>query len=209
MRTLDDKGCERVARILTTSPGLRLDDPEEDELRGHLAACDACRGRAVEADPALLFLDLRSRQLPPAFWTGFDAGLRERLAERPRLGWRALLLYPRLAYVTAPLAMLLVLGVTLFVARPRLMDPGGRGGPDLFRSPFDQVAIPGRPAPPGPARSALPGGAPLSSPAQAGSAGPPILEEVVSPGARVYHFTVEGSGSETPIYLVVDESIDI
>jgi hypothetical protein len=37
----------------------------------------------------------------------------------------------------------------------------------------------------------------------------PVMEEIGSPGARVYRFTVGATGEETPIYLVVDESIDI
>jgi hypothetical protein len=35
------------------------------------------------------------------------------------------------------------------------------------------------------------------------------MEEVGSPSARVYRFTVDSGGDETPIYFVVDESIDI
>jgi hypothetical protein len=35
------------------------------------------------------------------------------------------------------------------------------------------------------------------------------MEDVESPGARVYRFEVGESGDETPVYFVVDESIDI
>jgi len=47
----------------------------------------------------------------------------------------------------------------------------------------------------------------LSAPS--GPNAPPTLEEVGSPSARVYRFTVGSGGDETPIYFVVDSSIDI
>ncbi len=47
---------------------------------------------------------------------------------------------------------------------------------------------------------------PFGAPGQPGT---PMLEQVSSPGARVYQFLVGAPGDETPIYLVVDESINI
>jgi len=195
-------GCPEIVPLLRS--GLseeRLNEADARAVRAHLAACDSCRALAAADDPTVLFLELRGGALPERFWSGFEAGLRERIdAARP--GWTSVFRQPALAYVTAPLAMLLVVGATLFVMRP---GPLGGRRPEWLRSPFARPApsAPRSPeAPPAPPGTTLP-------PGGREPAGAELLEGVDSPGARVYRFTVGGPGEETPIYFVVDESIDI
>ncbi|HEU4400590.1 MAG TPA: hypothetical protein VFT43_00660, partial [Candidatus Polarisedimenticolia bacterium] len=122
-----------------------------------------------------------------------------------RFDWVGLFRYPKIAYLTAPLVMILALGLSLFVVRPGWQGIGGRPRRDGVRPPY------GAPAPPalhGP--RALPRGpVGLQGVASGAAAGPPVIEEVGSPGARVDRFTVGGAEDETAIYLVVDETIDI
>jgi hypothetical protein len=201
-------GCPEIVTLLGS--GLseeRLNEADARAMRAHLAACDSCRALAAADDPTVLFLELRGGALPERFWSGFEAGLRERIdAARP--GWTSVFRQPTLAYVTAPLAMLLVVGATLFVMRP---GPGGGRRPEWLRSPF---AKPAPSAPRSPEAPPIQPGATLApgtalAPAGRAPAGAELLEGVDSPGARVYRFTVGGPGEETPIYFVVDESIDI
>ena len=181
----------------------------EARAREHLAECAACRELAARLDPAILFLELRGGTLPEGFWAGFRERLGARLPEARGFDWGALFRPPRLAYLAAPLAMLVILGTTALLMRPGLLAPARPGLPSPMRSPYDAnpgVLATGRAAPHdagAPAVGKIAGTAP-----DAGTA-PPLLEEVGSPHARVYHFDVGGSGSEIPIYLVVDESIDI
>jgi anti-sigma factor RsiW len=178
----DDGGCGQVAAWLAAYASGDLDEGREGRVRRHLAGCASCRAAAAALDPSLLFLELRGAPLPEAFWTGFRTRLRASLPGAPWWRWRGL---PRPAYLAAPLAMLLVLAGTLFVMRPPRQRwlPAGRA----LRPP-QQVPAPAAP------------------PAAQGA---PVIEEVGSPKARVYRFTVGGPGDETPIYLVVDEEIDI
>ncbi len=203
-------GCLTVEPLLSSYAAGALDEEGERQVRDHLVACASCRTAVAGRDPSVLFLELRRAPLPADFWAAFSTSLRKRLeAEgRPRarlLGWTAAFSARRLAYVGAPLVMILLLG-TLFLVRPGV--PGFRGvtHPGTVQSPFSMPpgSPPiGRQGTPGPGR--LPG---LSSlPSEAG--GPPLLEEVGSPGARVYTFSVGEGGDATSIYFVVDESIDI
>ena len=214
-------GCEPIGRLLQSYAEGRLPEDDQQLVRQHLSRCAGCREACIAAgDPTALFLELRGAPLPDAQWTGFMRDLRQRLARPARLaedrqpadrrlsGWGDLLRYPRLAYVAAPLAMVLVLGVTIFVLRPSGPDRIARvTPPDAIRSPYARV--PGRrqtrPAPDATHHLQHQ----LALPTTALKAvEPPALEEVASPGARVYRFHIEGSEDETPIYLVVDESID-
>ncbi|HET6278795.1 MAG TPA: hypothetical protein VFG08_08430, partial [Candidatus Polarisedimenticolia bacterium] len=161
------------------------------------------------------FLQLRQDSLTQQEWDLFMERLGERLdgeappgRRRRWSGWGEMLRYPRLAYMTAPLAMILVVGATLFVLRPGARDLPGRLAPaEAIRSPFEPPATT---RPPRPEQRAAEGRLPeltLSAAAFDASA-PPALEEVASPGARVYRFDVGGEPDAQPIYLVVDESID-
>jgi hypothetical protein len=176
-------------------------------MRLHVDSCETCRQALVAAEPALLFMELRSRALPESFWTGFQERLLSRIPA-PGFDWRFLVHYPRLAFVTAPLLMLLVLGVSLFVVRPWPYGPGHGAGENALPMPHAPATGPSRAGRSAPERAA-PGGAGRSDLPLSRGTDPPALEEVGSPGARVYRFTVEGGETETPIYLVFDESIDL
>jgi hypothetical protein len=186
-------------------------------VRRHLIGCAACRDAATAADSSAIFLGLGGRTLPAEFWSRFDADLQAAIAaeETRRSGrpvawvaaWFDGLRVPRLAYVGIPAAMLLVVAGTLLLSRP--------GGPRLapFRPPADGgISSPyERPTAPRPPTNAarpdltVPGSAAWPAPGRA--AEPPALEEVGSASARVYRFDGEGDDA-TPIYFVVDESIN-
>ena len=206
-------GCLTVEPLLSSYAAGALDEEGERQVRDHLVVCGDCRTAVAGRDPSVLFLELRRAPLPEGFWAVFSTSLRKRLeAEgRPRarlLGWTAAFSARRLAYVGAPLVMILLLG-TLFLVRPGV--PGFRGvtRPGTVQSPFSTPPgspQTGRQGTPGPGR--LPGLTGLPS-LPSGPGGPPLLEEVGSPGARVYTFSVGEGGDATSIYFVVDESIDI
>ncbi len=204
--------CGEVDPILPTFVAGDLPDSEARGLRDHLARCAACRARATASDPTIIFMALKDEPLPDPFWTSFDARLRERLAaeaggwtgwiRRVIPGWGRV---PRLAWL-APAAMAVLVGVTLYVSGPGV---GWRTRPsrpaEVLRDPYHGPGQ--RPAGPG----AIAGGGPgrVAGSVMPGSPGAPVMEDVASPGARVYRFDVGGSGDETPVYLIVDESIDI
>ena len=205
--------CARARPWLGPAGSAALDEDETTgrRVRDHLASCAACRDLASADDPAVLFLELRSGALPPGIWAGFREELRARVAKR-RVDWLAPLRYPALAYVTAPLVTLLVLGAALVSVRPGLV-PWRR--PEAARSPYVLPAGPVSQARPAPRTGVAPSGTlpPLTGGALPragrGPASGDALEEVGSPGARVYRFTVGVPGDETPIYFVVDDSINI
>lgn len=213
-RTMRD-ACRRVEPHLSSYAAGALDEESEIGVRGHLSECADCRLAQVERDPTAVFLALRRVPLPPGFLDRLASDVRRRVeaGERPRrrpfAGWTPLFSPRRLAYVAAPVLTLLLLG-TLFLVRPG--GPGSRGlrrpGEGGVTSPF--VVPPGsarlsKPGLPGPGTLPPPTLAPRTTSAGA----PPLMEEVGSPSARVYRFTVDSGGDETPIYFVVDDSIDI
>ena len=202
-----DAGCSAVKPHLAAYASGGLDPAREQQVWGHLALCAPCRAMQAETvDPSVLFMELRGRPLPAPFWTGFMPRLRAQIDEREakRFEWHTLLRYPRLAYLTAPVGMLLLLGITLFAIRPIgrswLQSPGL--SPSAQQTPIVQPASPPASAEADPFRIA----SRVSPGAETVTA--PLLEEVGSPNARVYYFTVRDAGGETPIFLVVDESID-
>jgi hypothetical protein len=212
----EDAGCGVIAPLLERFAAAELGSEDERQVWEHLAGCAACRARRVTlADPGALFLELRDSPLADRHWDGFMERLGERLdgeaaPDRRRWwsGWGEMVRYPRLAYVAAPLAMVLVVGTTLFVLRPGARDLPGRLTPaEAIRSPYNR---PVPPRPPRPDQRIAGGRIPdlALSVSDFDSSGPPALEEVVSPGAPVYRFDVGGETDAPPIYLVVDESID-
>ena len=206
--------CLTVEPLLSSYAAGALEETSERLVRDHLAACAACRTVQMERDPSVLFLELRRPPLPNGFLDGFAAGVRRRLESEasPRLpffDWIATFGTRRVAFVAGPLMTLLLLG-TLFLVRPG--SPRFRG----FRNPDQGVVtspyvVPHGSARPGQQEMRAPDPLPVVSmePSAGLPLAPPLLEEVGSPGARVYRFTVESGGDETPIYFVVDESIDI
>lgn len=209
-------GCGAIESLLERFAAAELTAKVETEVFAHLARCEDCRTRrAAMGDPGALFLELRHASLPRERWDLFMERLADRLdresppgRRRRWIAWGEMLRYPRLAYVTAPLAMILVIGGTLFVLRPGGVDqPVRLGRGDAIRSPFDP---PSRTRPNRPEQRPAGGRLPEITLPDAAfeAAGPPALEEVASPGARVYRFDVGGEPGAQPIYLVVDESID-
>ena len=207
--------CRAVEPLLSSYAAGALDEESEARARGHLSGCAACRAAQMERDPSVLFLALRRTSLPPGFLDGIPSEVRRRVEAGERPSWSPLASFRpafgarRLALVAAPVMTLLLLG-TLFLVRPG--GPGVRG----LRPPREGGVASPYVVPPGSARlgrPAVPGrGSAPSLPSETAGAlpsGPPLMEEIGSPGARVYRFTVDSGGDETPIYFVVDESIDI
>jgi putative zinc finger protein len=198
--------CRGVEPLLSSCAAGALDEDSERRVREHLFACAACRAAQLERDPSVLFLELHRAPLPPGFLDRVASDVRRRVeaGERPRwapfAGGIPAFSARRLAYVAAPVMTLLLLG-TLFLVRPG--GPGFRG----LRKPGEGGVSSPYVVSPGSARFGKPG---VQGPgALPPLPGPPLMEEVGSPSARVYRFTVDGGGDETPIYFVVDESIDI
>lgn len=208
-------GCGAMEPLLSSYVAGALDEESEKTVREHLYACASCRAAQVERDPSVVFLEMHRTPLPEGFLDAIPAEVRRRVeaGDRPRrrffLGGAPVFSARRLAYVAAPLMAFFLLGTLV------LVRPGGIG----FRGPRRPIAggvsspfvVPpgsarsGRPATPG--QAGIPAVPRLPGPAAPGA--PPLMEEVGSPSARVYRFTVEGGADETPIYFVVDESIDI
>ena len=212
MQTIDgtDDECGLVRADLEAFAYEELEEGRRSEVRAHLLGCAPCRLALRAVDPSALFLDLRGGALPAPLLRRMDADLRTRLAAeaaRPAGPFRALRDWAlvtgpaRVALYASPVAMLLVLGVTMLVTRPGAFFNGPRAPQaGVLRSPYAPLAEPR------PATIALRPAPPSAAPAPEG-ARVPALEEVASPKARVYRFD---AGDETaPIYLVVDESIDI
>lgn len=218
---VDEVGrCAGIRALIDLQARGELDESRGRQVRSHLLECEPCRRLLVEAgDPTALFLEMRSRPLPEAHWRGFTESVRARIdAERAsavrgfgrasRFDWVTLVHRPRLAYVAAPLVMLLLLAVTLFVFQGYEKDRVAEiSREEPMSSPYD--------SPPTPPRSQMAigsaggqrKGVPLA-PASLERADPPALEEVLSAGARVYRFTVGDPGDETPVFMVIDESIE-
>jgi hypothetical protein len=210
--------------LLDADAAGRLDEGSRTSLHGHLRTCAACRARALERDPSLLFLELGSEPVPPATWDGFQVRLRARLGERASgRSWRAAFPWPRLAWA-APALMAVILGAMLFVVGPGRQRSGDWQRQRAGRPPAVRPGPRAPQAPPGTlpgAASRLPGiagpddtrpggsGTIVPAPGGTGPAGAPLMEGVAAPGARVYRFSVGEPGEETPIYFIVDASIDL
>jgi anti-sigma factor RsiW len=205
-RSVTDRTCEAIRIHLSGRSRGDLAAEAESQIQSHLQGCPACRQVAVALDPTAIFTTLRRESLPDGFWTEFDKTLHTRLiaeedaswAARARRALEAAFRPPRLTYVAAPLAMVLALGVTLYVARPGFLPSGRPHRPaDGLQSPYEQTTQPRR----------EPLRAPVAVAAGSLIDSPPPLEEVASPRARVYRLDVAGQ-DPTPVYFVVDESIE-
>lgn len=208
------RDCDALRPLVQACVLGDLDPAREEALMEHAASCPGCRAALEKADPTAMFMQLRGRALPAELWQGFDRSFRERLEverqeSRPwSLVWEGLgflLKPPRLAYL-APLAVVFLLGVTMVVTRPGALFTGARPHrPDGQRSPYAVPIVP-RPG----AAGTQAGGAslplPIVEPRRA-ALEPPPLEEVQSPAARIYRFD-SADQDPTPIYMVVDETIE-
>jgi anti-sigma factor RsiW len=102
--------CEEVSRELIAYLDRRANSAERVEVEEHLATCRACRTRAEEFRKVWNVLDEMPVQEPSL---GFDARLRQRMADEPRPGWfRWLIPQPRLA-----LSMALLVALCVWVSR--------------------------------------------------------------------------------------------
>jgi anti-sigma factor RsiW len=102
--------CEEVAKELIAYLDRRANSAERVAVEDHLASCAACRKRAEEFRKVWNVLDEMPLQEPSL---GFDARLRQRIADEPRPGWfRWLIPQPRLA-----LSMVLLVALCVWVSR--------------------------------------------------------------------------------------------
>lgn len=98
--------CEDVSKELIVYLDGRANPAERRDVAEHLASCAACRARAEEFRKVWSVLDEMPVQEPSL---GFDARLRQRIADEPRPGWfRWLVPQPRLAFSVALLVALCV-----------------------------------------------------------------------------------------------------
>ncbi len=102
--------CEVVSKELIAYLDRRANSAERREVEEHLASCAACHARAEEFRKVWNVLD----EMPVAEPSlGFDARIRQRIADEPRAGWfRWFVPQPRLA-----LSMALLVAMCVWVAR--------------------------------------------------------------------------------------------
>jgi anti-sigma factor RsiW len=98
--------CEDVSKELIAYLDRRANSAERLVVEEHLASCAACRTRAEEFRKVWNVLDEMPVQEPSL---GFDARIRQRIADEPRPGWfRWFVPQPRLALSMALLVALCV-----------------------------------------------------------------------------------------------------
>jgi predicted anti-sigma-YlaC factor YlaD len=109
--------CEEVSKELIPYLDRRANSADRREIEEHLLACEACRKRAEEFRKLFGVLD----EVPlyePSF--GFDARLRQRMAEEPKRRWFTWFVpQPRLAF-----SMALLVALSVWVARLPQRNPG-------------------------------------------------------------------------------------
>jgi anti-sigma factor RsiW len=102
--------CEDVSRELIAYLDRRANSAERLEVEEHLANCAACRARGEEFRKVWNVLDEVPVQEPSL---GFDARIRQRIADEPRPGWfRWFVPQPRLA-----LSMALLVALCVWISR--------------------------------------------------------------------------------------------
>jgi anti-sigma factor RsiW len=102
--------CEDLSRELIAYLDRRANSAERMEVEDHLANCAACRTRAEEFRKVWNVLDEMPIQEPSL---GFDARIRQRIADEPRAGWfRWFVPQPRLA-----LSMALLVALCVWISR--------------------------------------------------------------------------------------------
>lgn len=102
--------CEDVSKELIAYLDRRANSAERTEVEEHLTSCAACRMRAEEFRKVWNVLDEMPIEEPSL---GFDARIRQRIADEPRPGWfRWFVPQPRLA-----LSMALLVALCVWVSR--------------------------------------------------------------------------------------------
>ena len=180
--------CERTAERLPAFVADTLPEADRRDLRGHLRTCPACRVRAVEVDPTLLFSALPEEEVSSRdvarVLDGVRAGIawRERERKMPRRRARA----ARFVSAAAVVATTLLLPAGLRLTRD---EPASAGS----------AAVASRPAP----------GAPRPEPVsrELAKLAAPDEKDQSSNGATIYDWT-PGSGQPRVVWIV-DRSLDI
>jgi hypothetical protein len=195
--------AELIRRLRTLRDRDSLDAPGQKALHGHLASCPACRDEAIAADPTLLFVSLSataegdgtgaegSGRLPVRWEEAAEAVEAERLASdvlaavrvRKTEGTRAAAPAGRRAFLRAAAVLLAAAGVAGLVVLSRSGDPARTGVASLPTLGSERP----------PAAEAL-----LH----------PLIEEVGTPGARVYEFAGH-SPKEPTVVFVANPNADL
>jgi anti-sigma factor RsiW len=114
--------CNDVSKGLIAYLDRRANSAERREVERHLMVCDDCRGRAEQFRALWGVMD-EMPVVEPSF--GFDARVRQRVADEPARGWFGWLVpQPRLALSAAMLAVMAVWMVkTAPVNQPGVQTP--------------------------------------------------------------------------------------
>ena len=195
--------AELIRRLRKRRDRDALDGAGQKTLHMHLASCPACRDEAIAADPTLLFAALSataeeagtgaedSGRLPARWEEAAEAVEAERLARdvlaavrvRKTEGARAAAPAGRRAFLRAAAVLLAAAGVAGLVVLSRSGDPARTGVASLPTLGSERP----------PAAEAL-----LH----------PLIEEVGTPGARVYEFAGH-SPKEPTVVFVANPNADL
>ncbi len=160
----------------------RLRGREPEGLRGaleHLAACPACRRRALRVDPTLVF-----RLLPPEEPADGEIEAVRRNVRALRRTLELESAPPRRRRVSGGMAAAFLLALLFLMPVPGA-DPGREPPPGRGAGEWQGQILRG----------------PISLPA--GSA--PLVESLDRPLARVYHL----GGEDLSVVMIVDETLDV
>jgi hypothetical protein len=199
--TCGDAELTRRLRMLRERDG--LDAAGQKTLHAHLTSCAACRDEAIAADPTLLFVSLSataeeagsdaegSGRLPARWEEAAEAVEAERLAGdvlaalrvRKTEGTRGAAPAGRRAFVRAAAVLLAAAGVAGLVVLSRSGDLARSGGASLPTPGSERPLVAEVPS-------------------------HPLIEEVGTPGARVYEFAGR-SPKEPTVVFVANPNADL
>jgi hypothetical protein len=115
------KKCEDVSKQLIAYLDRRANSADRAEVEDHLASCASCRTRAEEFRMMFGVMDQIQTIEPSA---GFDARVRERIAQEARPRWFSWLVpQPRLAF-----SMALLLALSVWMAKLPRDNSGSMSG---------------------------------------------------------------------------------
>ena len=112
-----EANCERIVEFLIPYLDGRASSSEQREVEAHAAVCAACKTRVEEFRRLSVALN-EMPAIEPSL--AFDARVRQRIAEEPRINWFGFLIpAPRLAF---SLAFLLALSVWTTGIEPKMPE---------------------------------------------------------------------------------------
>ncbi|MFQ5720419.1 MAG: hypothetical protein ACE5IK_12805, partial [Acidobacteriota bacterium] len=153
-------------------------------LDGHLASCDGCRREAAGTAPLTLFHELTRQPLPEPVADEILRCLTRLPASRQRRGWRwSVPALGPLLRQTPALAALLLTGVLMVVWAIR----GPDATPARLDSPIDSFVL-----------------EPMAM-----IDAMVAVEDIRSPTAEVFSFSVAGHTGPTQVVMIVDRSMDL